>query len=477
MKFPKTINLVPSLIIFSLTLLLVLSNIFYVPRNVSNYYTMDRIFFVIVNVTFWYSTAFLLSAIMNKFFWGGIKKIAVGDFFLHKVRDFVSMFLYLAATVIIIVGVFNFEFTFNLFSISVIILFLGTFIRSNILAFFKSVFLGNSQNFNIGDWIKLIGTKTNIEIVGEVEDVDRKMLKLKTEGNNIIIVPQASLSEFVIQNYWGSGKQSRFEVRISIDTAIPVTRVKRILNAGVKDAIRRNGFLSEEQPQVLIKKINECGTEFSVFFWIEPWEKFTPQIAKDKVMQSLLKHLNVSGINLRNKKADDMNEKFKSKMNIKNILSNIELFANLNENELLLLSNKLELKEFVEGNKIITQGEEGSSMFVLVEGLLKASIVADNGSEIEVGQLSPGEFFGEMTLFTGEKRTATIECECDSLVYEIKKEDLAPIIENRKEIINEFGETILNRKDINYLKKEEFEKPKASRLHQLINKIKNIFSK
>jgi small-conductance mechanosensitive channel len=450
---------------------------FYLPHEVKNYYTMDRIFFIIVNVTFWYSTAFLLNAIINKFFWGGIKKVAVGDFFLLKVKDFVSMFLYITATLIVVVGVFHVEFTFNLFSVSVITLLLSTFVRSHILAFFKSVFLSNTQNFNMGDWVKLIGTKTNLEIVGEIEDIDRKTLKIKTEGNNIVIIPQESLNEFVIQNYWGSGKQSRFEVRINVDSSIPAERVKRILAAGAIDAVKRNSFLSEEKPEVLIKKVDENGTEYSILFWIEPWEKFSPQWAKDKILQGVLSHLSHAGIYLINRKGSSMSENFDGKENTKNILSKIELFSKLNDNELELLSCKLEVREFAESEKIITQGDEGASMFILVEGLLKASILADNGSEIEVGQLSPGDFFGEMTLFTGEKRTATIECECDSLVYEIKKEDLSPIIENRKEIIYEFGETILDRKDINYMRKEEFEKPKGTRLEQLIGKIRNFFVK
>lgn len=477
MKFPKTIKLAPSLIIFSITLLLVMSNMFYVPQNVKNYYTMDRIFFIIVNITFWFSTAYLLNAIINKFFWGGIKKIAVGDFFLLKIKDFVSMFLYITVTIIVIVGVFNIEFSFNLFSVAVIILVLGTFIRANILAFFKSVFLSNTQNFNIGDWIKLIGTKTNLEIVGEVEDIDRKTLKIKTEGNNIVIVPQSGLNEFIIQNYYGSGKQSRFEVRIRINSSLPIKKIKRILFAGAVDASIKYGFLSEQRPEVLIKNINENGTEFSIYFWIEPWENFTPQFAKDKLLSSILNHLFHAGINLGKDNSYNFNVFHDTKENIKNVLSNIELFNKLNDEELILLSGKLAVKEFNENEIIIKQGDEGSSMFVLAEGLLKAKLVSEKGIEIEVGQLSPGDFFGEMTLFTGEKRTATIECICDSLIYEIEKEDLSPIIKNRKEIIHEFGETILDRKDINYLKKEESEKPKATRLEQLISKIKNIFIK
>lgn len=475
MKFPKTIKLVPSLIIFSLTLVLVLSNIFYLPHEVKNYYTMDRIFFIIVNITFWFSTAFLLNAIINKFFWGGIKKIAIGDFFLLKVKDFVSMFLYIAATLIILVGVLKVDFTFNLFSLSVIILLLGTFIRSNILAFFKSVFLGNSQNFNIGDWVKLIGTKTNLELVGEIDDVDRKTLKIKTEANNIVIIPQESLNEFVIQNYWGSGKQSRFEVRINIDASVPSERVKTILLAGAKDAVKRNKFLSEGSSEILIKKVDKNETEYSIFFWIEPWEKFSPQWAKDKVFQSILRHLRYAGIVLTNYKGSNIMVDNNSKENIKMILSNIDLFNKLNDDELNQLSGKLEIKEYAQSDKIISQGDEGVSMFILIEGLLKASILAEDGSEIEVGQLSPGDFFGEMTLFTGEKRTASIECECDSVVYEIKKDDLSSIIDNRKEIIYEFGETILDRKDINFLKKEEFEKVEGSKLEQLISRIKNFF--
>ena len=62
-------------------------------------------------------------------------------------------------------------------------------------------------------------------------------------------------------------------------------------------------------------------------------------------------------------------------------------------------------------------------MFLLVEGLLSVSIPKpDSGEEVQVARLIPGTYFGEMSLLTGDARTATVCAATDCDVIELTAE-------------------------------------------------------
>lgn len=57
---------------------------------------------------------------------------------------------------------------------------------------------------------------------------------------------------------------------------------------------------------------------------------------------------------------------------------------------------------------LVKQGEQGDSMFILMEGRLRVVYTDLAGKQKVVGEIDPGTSVGEMALFTGEKRSATI---------------------------------------------------------------------
>ena len=76
------------------------------------------------------------------------------------------------------------------------------------------------------------------------------------------------------------------------------------------------------------------------------------------------------------------------------------------------------------GEAVIEEGTEGDSMFILLRGSAQVS-VTKNGALIRVGVLREGDCFGEMSLLTGEPRTATVRAEKDCEVLEISKPVMA----------------------------------------------------
>jgi len=70
---------------------------------------------------------------------------------------------------------------------------------------------------------------------------------------------------------------------------------------------------------------------------------------------------------------------------------------------------------------IVTEGSEGDSMYVVQSGKVEVVKTADDGSEHQLGTLKTGEFFGEMAIFEGETRSATVRAVGDARVLEVDK--------------------------------------------------------
>jgi CRP/FNR family cyclic AMP-dependent transcriptional regulator len=62
---------------------------------------------------------------------------------------------------------------------------------------------------------------------------------------------------------------------------------------------------------------------------------------------------------------------------------------------------------YTPGEAIVSQGDEGDAMFVIQAGEVEVVREMD-GREVGLGTMGPGDFFGEMALFQGDVRTATV---------------------------------------------------------------------
>lgn len=70
---------------------------------------------------------------------------------------------------------------------------------------------------------------------------------------------------------------------------------------------------------------------------------------------------------------------------------------------------------------VISQGGSGRELFFVVSGHLRVSAISVEGKEISFGVLCPDDFFGELSLLDGRRRSATItaidDCELQVLTY------------------------------------------------------------
>lgn len=148
--------------------------------------------------------------------------------------------------------------------------------------------------------------------------------------------------------------------------------------------------------------------------------------------------------------------RFESQSSRLGVLMKLELFRDLPDEELMTLARQMTVRRLEAGRNVITQGEAGDSMHILLAGLMDVQLAQSPGeSPLSVGELRPGEFFGEMSLFTGELRSATIMALTPSVTFEIAREDLARIYRRRPEVMAVVTAMIVQRLAINMLASHE----------------------
>ncbi|MBU1098716.1 MAG: mechanosensitive ion channel family protein [Bacteroidetes bacterium] len=485
MKYPRTGSfLIPSILLV-LLLILSKSGLFEFPTGAeAQGVLMDKLFYYLINTTLWLTVGHLINLSICVFIWGGLVRFGSSSLIGQKIQDFTSILVYTIVIAIILFGVINLAPSSIFYFLLLIFLVLGTLLRPKILSLISTKYLSSEHPFNIGDWIELINRSGAQVVTGEVYDIGRRGTRIKTESNCIVLIPNNLLEdEFIIKNYWGISKETEFEIIICLDFSIPIERAKRILFAGAIQACNENSISKGANPKILVHNTSNAGIEYSVKFLLNPWQENTPSEAKDKILSTIINHLSKAGVytafpknEIFYTKMSDKNLSMNSTLNRIKILSSIEFFNSFSEAELKKLSENISPATVKENCNIIVQGDEGNSMFILIEGFLEVYITSESGDKIIVGKIAPGGFFGEMSLLTGEKRCATVKAITESRVFEITKNDLAPVLQTRSEIVKEISMVINNRQKINIEKIEESGHKKIHKLDVLINKIKVFFS-
>lgn len=97
-------------------------------------------------------------------------------------------------------------------------------------------------------------------------------------------------------------------------------------------------------------------------------------------------------------------EKIKQVANYAGTLRSISLFSSLSDDDLLDLATLLEFEDFEWGFPIAQRGDPGSKLYIMISG--RVEVIDDEG--VVLAEMGPGDVFGEMSLLSGERVTATI---------------------------------------------------------------------
>jgi len=129
------------------------------------------------------------------------------------------------------------------------------------------------------------------------------------------------------------------------------------------------------------------------------------------------------------------------------LLQRAPILSVLEDDELWELALEGRHGSFGRDQELVRQGEPGASLFIIEEGQVVVTEYSREG-EVELGVLEAGALFGELSLLTGEPRTATVRAIGPVTTLEIARVDLLPIISRRPEVIAGLSELMLSRRPL-----------------------------
>ena len=90
------------------------------------------------------------------------------------------------------------------------------------------------------------------------------------------------------------------------------------------------------------------------------------------------------------------------------LLHNVPLFARLDESQLGVLARAIVRRSFGRNAKVIGAGDPTDSLYIVINGRLKVLMSDEQGREVILSILGPGEYFGEMGLLDDSARSASV---------------------------------------------------------------------
>jgi CRP/FNR family cyclic AMP-dependent transcriptional regulator len=106
------------------------------------------------------------------------------------------------------------------------------------------------------------------------------------------------------------------------------------------------------------------------------------------------------------------------------LLAAVPLFERFNEEERQLLASQLDEVEFQAGQLIFRRADPGGAIFIVASGEVEVFIEDSTGERIVFETVKAGQFFGELSLFDGESRSASAQALQPTRALRVDRQDL-----------------------------------------------------
>ncbi len=125
----------------------------------------------------------------------------------------------------------------------------------------------------------------------------------------------------------------------------------------------------------------------------------------------------------------------------------MQAFPNLDAEQLSLLHSRLEKVHVPAGSLILREGDEADRAYIIVSGEAEVSVHQPHGQDIIVNHLGPGQYFGEIALMRGGRRTASIRASSagDMLLLAFGKEELGGLLSRSTITLDDMNQEVRER--------------------------------
>jgi small-conductance mechanosensitive channel/CRP-like cAMP-binding protein len=306
------------------------------------------------------------------------------------------------------------------------------------------------NSVGIGDWIK-VG-----DLSGQVADIRWRYTAVQTRNWETLLIPNSVLMKgqvTVLGRRGGQPLQLRRWVWFNVDYRFPPSDVLRVVTEAFQGCEIPN-VAAQPAPNCVLMELGDSFGRYAVRYWLT--ELLLDDPTDSRIRTRLYFALKRAGITLsipaqavfvteesedrkHHKEADDFAKRQMA-------IHCVELFAHVSDEERERLARALRPAPFSDGEIMTRQGAEAHWLYVIVHGKAAVRVAHEPGLVKEVAQLGDGDFFGEMSLMTGEPRSATVVARTDVDCYRLDKAAFQTVIQARPELAEHMAGVLAHRR-------------------------------
>lgn len=410
-----------------------------------------------------YLLIFVLDQFIVEYFLVSILKVYVPP----PLRKVILLLIFLVAAIVTIQKVFDVNPWAIYAPTSLLSLGVGFAIKDFFQTFFAGVAL--TRIMRIGDWIDVNGKE------GEVVDINWARTVMRTKEGNHLFIPNSELQKGSFLSYSYKDRKLRCRVDVGATYSTPPQKVKRVMVACAQDV---PGVLANPAPEAYQASFGDSSINYSLNFWISDFMR-SKEISGE-VLTRIWYAFKREGIEIpfpiRTVHMVQAEGGVSSEVSAQ-LLNKIDLFKVLSEEEKATLLKRLKKETRLRGESVVKQGAEGRSLYLVLTGKLTVKRHKKDGGTVQLGELGPGQFFGELSLLTGEPRAATVQAVTDAEFLKLDKSDFQEILSRNPTLAEKLAEVVAARQStISGIKESAEGVPTSIEKSALSKKIRHFFN-
>src|SRR6266496_6742562 len=297
-----------------------------------------------------------------------------------------------------------------------------------------------NRPYKLGDWLKVGDT------YAEVREINWRSTRLCTNDDIYLDIPNNEMVGHQIVNLHYPTELHAMRIRVGVEYKNPPNLVKEVLARAAQSA---KNVVPDPPVRVFLVDFADYAVIYEIKFYMGNHSRINE--TNDAVRTNVWYELKRRGITIpfpirtlhvERKAARPVQEDHAEALSI---LRGEPLFGCLSDEQLNHLVKQARLNVFGRGEPVIEEGSPGDSMFVLLRGAANV-FVSKNGSTVQVATLGAGDCFGEMSLLTGEPRSATVRADGDCYVMEIGKPVMAEVLSGAPGCMEQLSQLLAQRK-------------------------------
>lgn len=335
---------------------------------------------------------------------------------------------------------------------------IGLALQETLGNLFSGLALHLEKTVAVGDMVR-VG-----ETFGTVEELSWRAIKVRTLDGNIVLLPNSLASRERLAVFRRPGRPIARAIDVGLEYETPPATARRLLEEAARNI---PGVAPYPEPTAVIKKFGDFAVVYQLRYWLEDYVRLID--LDSEIHERIWYRLDREGIAIafplirQHQFAAGGLKPPARGVGIPAALQRLDLFAPLSESERQQLAAGAKERRYAPGEIIVREGDKSSSMFLVESGQLAVSIHGARGDTRKLALLEPGEAFGEISLLTGEPRTATVRAVTEAVLVEITKASVGPILAANPTLVEALSAVMRERRqeaaDLYDASRQEGDKP------------------